>query len=64
MGGVAFGAYRQVADRPPNFTNPLAGKLLGVSADGLTEISQRTGDPSAQLEVSASAIIVENRQPL
>lgn len=37
-------AYHQVADRPPIFTDALAANLLGVSADELTELSQRTGD--------------------
>jgi methyltransferase (TIGR00027 family) len=37
-------AYHQLADRPPIFADPLAARLLGVSAAELTELSRRAGD--------------------
>jgi methyltransferase (TIGR00027 family) len=37
-------AYHQVADQPRIFTDPLAARLLGVTADELTELSTRTVD--------------------
>lgn len=37
-------AYHQIADRPPIFTDPLAARMLGVTADELTELGSNTTD--------------------
>ena len=37
-------AFHQIADRPPILADALAARLLGVTADELTELSKRTGD--------------------
>ncbi|MEV6769645.1 SAM-dependent methyltransferase [Nocardia sp. NPDC051030] len=37
-------AYHQIADRPPIFTDPLAVRLLGVTAEGLAELVTATTD--------------------
>ncbi|NMN93802.1 class I SAM-dependent methyltransferase [Antrihabitans stalactiti] len=45
-------AYHQIADRPTILTDPLAARLLGVTADELAELGQPTGDnPGAGLGV-------------
>ncbi len=38
-------AYHQIADRPQIFTDPLAARLLGVTAEELTEFGTLTTDP-------------------
>lgn len=37
-------AYHQIADRPPIFTDPLAARLLGVTAEELTEVATHATD--------------------
>ncbi|MDA3645456.1 class I SAM-dependent methyltransferase [Saccharopolyspora indica] len=37
-------AYHQIADRPPIFTDPLAARLLGVTAEELAELGTPTTD--------------------
>ncbi|RMI33406.1 class I SAM-dependent methyltransferase [Nocardia stercoris] len=43
-------AYHQVADRPLIFTDPLAARALGVTADGLTESLGRATEPGTALD--------------
>ncbi|MFX0578173.1 class I SAM-dependent methyltransferase [Nocardia nepalensis] len=38
-------AYHQIADRPQIFTDPVAARLLGVTAEELTELGRPTTDP-------------------
>jgi len=38
-------AYHQIADRPRIFTDPLAARLLGVTAEELAEVGTSTTDP-------------------
>src|ERR1700712_5120805 len=37
-------AYHQIADRPRILTDPLAARLLGVTADELSELGEPTKD--------------------
>ncbi|MEU4429447.1 class I SAM-dependent methyltransferase [Nocardia rhamnosiphila] len=59
-------AYHQIADRPPIFTDPLAARLLGVTAEELTEsgttdsLGLAVGDRSRRLFFAARARFAED----